>query len=123
MMPGDSTPWNCRAALHCFEVQTSKITLKCPVCESENVFYSCEPKCCFNHVCGDCNATFQPVTVATGERLKAVAPPDPLPDSSEPTVACVKCESILVYQLEDGRAACSKCGLVLEIQMTEVAPA
>ncbi len=104
-------------------MQTRKISLQCPVCGSDNVFYSCEPKCCFNHVCGDCGATFEPVTVATGARLSGIVPPDPLPDSTEPTVACEKCESIAVYLLDDGKAVCSRCGLVLEIRITEVAPA
>ncbi|MCX6624348.1 MAG: hypothetical protein NTY38_25455 [Acidobacteria bacterium] len=104
-------------------MKTRKISLQCPLCNSNDVFYSCEPKCCFNHVCADCGATFEPVTVATGARLTSLQLPDPLPDSTEPTVGCEKCESILVYQLEDGTAVCSKCGLVLEIRITEVAPA
>lgn len=98
-----------------------KLEMQCPTCGSTDVVYSCEPKCCFNHVCSDCTTTFQPVTIATGERLPGVAPPEPLPDCTEPTVACEKCESTAVYALDDGRLVCTACGAVLTMEYTEVA--
>jgi len=101
-------------------VKTKPLSLACPVCGSRAVFYSCEPKCCFNHVCGDCGATFEPVTRAAGGRQDGIEPPNPLPDASDPTVACGKCESIEVYALEDGRLVCGSCGLLLKLEMTEV---
>ena len=99
-----------------------KLTMQCPVCGSFDIVYSCEPKCCFNHVCSDCTASFQPITHATGERMDRVSPPDPLPDCTEPAVACEKCESIAVYALEDGRLVCTACGIVLSLEYTEIAP-
>ncbi|MFN3325245.1 MAG: hypothetical protein ACK5AZ_17255 [Bryobacteraceae bacterium] len=103
-------------------MRTRKLSLECPTCGSTDVFYSCEPKCCFNHVCGECHTTFEPVTHATPQRVSGVLPPDPLPDVSEPTVACAKCESTAVYVLlDDGRLACRDCGAVLELEITEVA--
>jgi protein-arginine kinase activator protein McsA len=104
-------------------VKTRKLSLACPVCHSAEIFYSCEPKCCFNHVCAECHSTFEPVTRAAGGTLAGLEPPEPLPECTEPTVACVKCESTRVYVLEDGRLACADCGALLELEITEVAPA
>jgi hypothetical protein len=103
-------------------VQASKLSLKCPVCGSGEVFYSCTPGCCFNHVCGDCGATFEPVSHRAGGRRQGDAPPDPLPDASDPTVECASCQSIAVYAAGE-IVFCSACGTVLEIEYTEVAPA
>lgn len=102
---------------------TRKLALACPVCGSADIVYSCEPKCCFNHVCTDCRSTFEPLTHPAGGKLSGVVPPDPLPDSTEPTVACAKCESTRVYQLEDGRLACAACGQLLDLELTEICPA
>ena len=98
-----------------------KLQIPCPHCGSLDVFYSCEPKCCFNHVCADCKGTFEPVTHATGARRR-IALPEELPDPSEPAVACAKCESVAVYQDEDGSLVCADCGAVLEMELTELAP-
>ena len=104
-------------------MKTRKLALTCPVCGSAEIVYSCEPKCCFNHVCADCRSTFEPVTRAAGGRLAGIEPPAPPPDSSEPTVACEKCHSTRVYALEDGRLVCADCGLLLELELTEICPA
>ena len=104
-------------------MRTRKLALACPVCKSTEVFYSCEPKCCFNHVCAECHSTFEPATRATGGKMTGIEPPDPLPESTEPTVACAKCESTRVYVMEDGRLVCAACGTVLELEITEVAEA
>jgi hypothetical protein len=93
------------------------------VCQSAEVFYSCTPNCCFNHVCSDCGATFEPVTAPAGGTQAGIHPPDPLPEATDPTVACAKCDSTAVYVLEDGRLVCSQCGLLLSLEITEVAPA
>ncbi|MBM3813888.1 MAG: hypothetical protein FJW20_19850 [Acidimicrobiia bacterium] len=95
--------------------------MSCPKCGSRAIVYSCEPKCCFNHVCSDCTSTFQPATEATGGKLTGVAPPDPLPDCTEPAAPCTKCESIAVFQLDDGRLVCTDCGTLLRLLYTEVA--
>ncbi|MFN7933285.1 MAG: hypothetical protein U0R19_08160 [Bryobacteraceae bacterium] len=61
------------------------------------------------------------MTHATGERRK-MAVPEELPDPSEPAVACAKCESVAVYQDEDGSLVCADCGAVLQMELTELAP-
>ena len=104
-------------------MKTRKLSLACPVCHSTEVFYSCEPKCCFNHVCSECHSTFEPMTRALGRVEERIEPPDSLPDCTEPTVACAQCESTRVYVMEDGRLVCAACGALLELEITEVAEA
>jgi DNA-directed RNA polymerase subunit RPC12/RpoP len=104
-------------------MKTNPISLACPVCQSPDVFYSCTPNCCFNHVCSDCGATFEPVTKLAGGRQSGAEPPEVLPDAADPTVACAKCDSTAVYLLADGRLVCTGCGSLLELEITEVAPA
>jgi DNA-directed RNA polymerase subunit RPC12/RpoP len=103
-------------------VRTRKLELACPVCGSAEVFYSCTPNCCFNHVCSACGATFEPATKRKGGVARGVAAPDPPPDATDPTAECVACGSVAVYLAETG-AVCGKCGAELEIEYTEVAPA
>jgi hypothetical protein len=62
------------------------------------------------------------MTKLAGGRQAGAEPPDPLPEAADPTVACIKCDSTAVYVLPDGRLVCSKCGLLLELEITEVAP-
>jgi transcription initiation factor TFIIIB Brf1 subunit/transcription initiation factor TFIIB len=104
-------------------VKTSKLQIACPVCgSSAEVFYTCTPGCCFNHVCGACGTTFEPATTAAGGTLKGVVPPDPLPDATDPTVECARCTSTAVYQMENGALVCANCGTVLAMELTEIAP-
>lgn len=103
-------------------MKTRKLELACPVCGSGGVFYTCTPNCCFNHVCGECGATFEPATRAAGGVRKGILPPDPLPDAADPTVACARCESTAVYLAEDGALVCAACGALLALEITEVAP-
>jgi DNA-directed RNA polymerase subunit RPC12/RpoP len=101
-------------------VKTTKLRIPCPACDSSNVFYTCTPNCCFNHVCADCGATFEPATKAAGGTLAGVVPPDPLPEATDPTTECARCDSTAVYAAEDGTLVCGTCGarLVLEITQT-----
>jgi ribosomal protein S27E len=103
-------------------VKTTKLSLACPVCESGQIFYSCTPNCCFNHVCADCGTTFEPATTRAGGSQADVEAPDPLPEASDPTVACVHCDSTAVYSLPDGMLVCGSCGLLLKLEITEIAP-
>lgn len=103
-------------------MKSAKLKLTCPVCGSGDVFYSCTPNCCFNHVCNDCTSTFEPVTQASGGKQPEVESPDPLPESSDPTVACARCHSTKVYVLEDGRLVCGDCRSLLKLEITEIAP-
>ncbi len=101
-------------------VITRKLALACPTCGSGEVFYSCTPNCCFNHVCSQCGTTFEPVTVASGGRLSGVIPPDPPPDAADPTAACALCDCTEVYLTAAGSAVCGKCGALLTVELTEV---
>jgi DNA-directed RNA polymerase subunit RPC12/RpoP len=102
-------------------VPTRKLELACPVCASTEVFYTCTPNCCFNHVCNQCGSTFEPATIAKGRFRKGLAAPDPPPDASDPTVDCAKCGAISVYLAEDGELVCIGCGSVLGLEYTEIA--
>ena len=101
-------------------MKTTKLRIPCPACGSGNVFYTCTPNCCFNHVCADCGATFEPATKAAGGTLAGVVPPDPLPEATDPTTECARCDSTAVYTAGDGTVVCGNCGarLVLEITQT-----
>ena len=103
-------------------MKTRKLALACPVCSSSDVFYSCTPNCCFNHVCAECGTTFEPATTLAGGIAKGIVPPDPLPDATDPTVACAKCDSTAVYRTEGELLVCSACGVLLNLEITEVAP-
>lgn len=103
-------------------MQTQKLVIACPACGSTEVFYTCTPNCCFNHVCSDCRTTFEPVTVRTGRTVSGVVPPDPLPEASDPTVACAACDATAVYRMPDETLVCARCSAVLTLELTEVAP-
>ena len=105
-------------------MQTRKLALTCPVCHSGEVFYSCTPNCCFNHVCSECGTTFEPATVLAGGAMSAIVPPDPLPEATDPTVACAKCDSTDVYMVAEGveSLVCAKCGSLLNLEITEISP-
>lgn len=101
-------------------IQTQPLQLACPRCHSPAIAYSCEPRCCFNHVCAACRCTFQTATEFLGSKLPGLVPPDPQ-DSSDPTAQCSECRSIAVHQLADGRVACTRCGALLELRYEDVA--
>jgi DNA-directed RNA polymerase subunit RPC12/RpoP len=103
-------------------VKTRKLEIACPTCGSGEVFYSCTPNCCFNHVCSDCGTTFEPLTKAKVGVLSRVTPPDPLPEAADPTAACAKCDSTSVWMTDDGATVCGKCGTLLEVELTEISP-
>jgi len=74
-------------------------------------------------VCVACGTTFEPVTRSTGGAPRQVTPPDPPPDASDPTAECAACGSTQVYIAEDDSLVCGKCGISLELELTEIAPA
>jgi len=102
-------------------MKTRKLEIACPQCGSGEVFYSCTPNCCFNHVCSNCGTTFEPETATTGRFISGVIPPNPLPDSTDPTAECAKCNSTAVYLMEDGGLVCGKCGAILVMELTSIA--
>jgi hypothetical protein len=103
-------------------VRTRKLQFACPVCASSQVFYTCTTDCCYNHVCADCGATFEPVTTPAGGALASVAPPDPPSESTDPTAPCAKCHAAAVCIAEDGRLVCWKCRALLTLEMDEIHP-
>ncbi|MFY9724163.1 MAG: hypothetical protein WB579_18970 [Bryobacteraceae bacterium] len=103
-------------------MRTRRLEISCPQCGSAEVSYTCTPNCCFNHVCAGCGTTFEPVTRATGGTLAGIVPPDPLPEASDATVACARCESTEVYLTAENAAVCARCGAVLEVELTEIHP-
>ena len=101
----------------------------CPSCGSRDLTYTCEPKCCFNHLCNGCNATFQLVTEKSGGELPAAARaglPGAGPDDSlAPTTGCARCESLAVYELDPvvdaATHVCGACFALLTFAITDVA--
>jgi transcription initiation factor TFIIIB Brf1 subunit/transcription initiation factor TFIIB len=45
-----------------------------------------------------------------------------LPDATDPTAECARCTSNAVYMTDDGAVVCGKCGAVLSLEITEIAP-
>ena len=51
------------------------LVVQCPSCGSSEITYTCEPKCCFNHICAACYTTFELFTEPLGRRLTGVEKP------------------------------------------------
>jgi len=109
------------------------LELVCPKCGSADITYSCEPKCCFSHVCGNCYFQFWPVTSFTGEEMAGVEPPPGEKDCLLPTTECARCHSLNVCSprfhtergsLEGNRGTfvCADCRAVLSLKYSEEAP-
>ncbi|MFB3920689.1 MAG: hypothetical protein ACE145_03155 [Terriglobia bacterium] len=101
------------------------LTVACPQCGSNDVFYSCKPECCFNHVCNNCYTTFELATTRIGE-LQDAFPMLPDPDPSAPTAPCARCGEYRIFGIRDGSAApprylCVACKALLTLQITNVA--
>ena len=107
-------------------VQALKELIRCPKCGGCDIVYSCEPKCCFNHVCADCRSTFEINTVKTGkfDRETPLQAEEPL--SGEPTTGCAHCESLRVAVLgregEETLLLCADCRAVLKLAIEEFVP-
>jgi len=101
------------------------LTIQCPACGSSDVTYTCEPTCCFNHVCGACYTAFELYTQPLGGTLQGMQAPAAERDSLAPTVACARCESLDVYILarEDTpsqQLVCAACHALLELGFVSV---
>ncbi len=103
-----------------------KDVIRCPHCHGAEVVYSCEPKCCFNHVCADCRSTFEINTHKTGEFDRSSQFAFAEPESGEPTTGCAACESLNLAVLRSGAAetllVCGKCRAVLKLAIEEFVP-
>lgn len=99
-----------------------KDVILCPKCGGSEIVYSCEPKCCFNHVCADCRSTFEINTVKTGEFDHSAALEFAEPESGDPTTACAACECLniaVVGSGDDARIVCGKCRAVSKVVIEE----
>jgi hypothetical protein len=102
------------------------ISVACPQCGSAEVFYSCNPSCCYNHVCNKCYSTFELETTRVGEVTEAFDPP-PEPESTSPTAPCARCGEPKVFAIADSgpppQFVCVACKALLKLEYTEIAPA
>ncbi len=100
-----------------------KSVIRCPHCGGADIVYSCEPKCCFNHVCADCRSTFEINTVKTGAYDRTARVDAAEPESGEPTTACAVCESLRVAVLRqeggDIYLLCADCRAVSRMVIEE----
>ena len=100
-----------------------KDIIRCPKCGGAEIVYSCEPKCCFNHVGADCRSTFEINTVKIGQAMTAATTTVEEPQSGEPTTCCASCESLRVAVLKSEENLtllfCGKCGAISKMVMEE----
>jgi hypothetical protein len=101
------------------------LVVQCPSCGSREITYTCEPKCCFNHICAACYTTFELFTEALGRRLPHIETPAQARDSLSPTVACVQCDSLEVYRVGPDSGAsdalvCAECHSLLQLGFAAV---
>ena len=96
------------------------LLVQCPSCGSSEITYTCEPRCCFNHLCAACYCTFELFTEPLGRVLTGLGKPPQVRDSLAPTVACAQCDSIEVYRVErvgdsHGEQVCAECHALLRL--------
>ena len=105
-------------------LRSLKDVVRCPQCNSADVVYSCEPKCCFNHVCAECRSTFELNTVKTGDS-------DPIwvdtkePGSGDVTTGCASCGSLHVAVMRtqpDIIVVCGECQALSKVVVEEFVP-
>jgi hypothetical protein len=105
---------------------TLKDIIRCPKCGGADVIYSCEPKCCFNHVCADCRSTFEINTQKTGRFDESATTEAQEPESGDPTTGCANCESLRITVLsstpDETLLVCGKCHAVLKMLIEEFVP-
>lgn len=103
-----------------------KDVIRCPKCGGTEIVYSCEPKCCFNHVCADCRSTFEINTQKTARFERTIPFNLSEPDSSDPTTCCAACGSLRVGILtsDDGETllVCGSCRAISTMLIEEFVP-
>ena len=105
-------------------MRLSPISITCPQCGSKDVVYSCQPTCCFNHVCNNCYTTFELETIKLGEMQEDFEMPSD-PDPSSPTAPCARCREAKVFAIvdsQDPQYVCVSCKALLALQFTEISP-
>jgi hypothetical protein len=105
---------------------TLKELIKCPHCGGSEIVYSCEPKCCFNHVCADCRSTFEINTEKTGRFDHESAIEAGEPPSGEVTTGCANCESLRLAVVSTSNneilLLCGRCRAVVKVIVEEFVP-
>jgi len=105
---------------------TLKDIVSCTQCGGSDIIYSCEPKCCFNHVCADCRSTFELNTQKTGVFDHETAIMAEEPQSGEPTTGCASCESLKVAVLSSSNdetlLLCANCRAISKLVVEEFVP-
>jgi hypothetical protein len=106
-------------------MRAQALVVQCPSCDSTEITYTCEPKCCFNHICGACYTTFELFTEPLGRVLPGVEKPLQERDSLAPTVACAQCDSLEVYRVPPQSGSpdalvCAECHAVLGLGFAAV---
>lgn len=96
----------------------------CPQCRAGAITYTCEPDCCFNHICDTCYTTFELATTSRGTTDPQDDLETPERDSCDPTVPCEHCESIEVYRLisenHTNTLVCLDCHTLLDIEYINI---
>ena len=102
---------------------TLKDVITCPKCCGREIIYSCEPKCCFNHVCADCRSTFELNTVKTGSFDHTSTIEAEEPASGDPATGCANCESLQVAVLsstaDETLLVCASCRAISRLAIEE----
>src|SRR5262249_842601 len=125
-------------------MKLSELRVACPSCGSQEVAYTCQPDCCFNHVCESCLASFELATeLLEGASIsnralalsqaahwradrtahwrldESVETPIREEDSCRPTAACARCRGLNVYQMPQDSGedllACADCRALLRL--------
>ncbi len=96
------------------------LSIQCPSCGSSAITYTCEPRCCFNHLCAACYTTFELFTEPLNRTLTGLEKPSEARDDLAPTVACARCESVEVYVVDQageaqGALLCIDCHALLRL--------
>ncbi len=103
-----------------------KDVIRCPKCGGAEIVYSCEPKCCFNHVCADCRSSFEINTEKTGQYDRTTPVQAEAPVSGDPTTACAVCESlrlaVLKSEASETLLLCADCRAVSRVVIEEFVP-
>ena len=103
------------------KVMLGPLSFNCPRCGSADVVYSCTPSCCFNHVCSQCYATFEPKTERIGDfEGEIVSVPEA--DGTGPTASCARCGEYQLLRItgEDasaGQVVCVSCRALLTLEL------
>lgn len=103
-------------------VNLQPLSFACPQCGSTDVVYSCQPSCCFNHVCSYCYTTFEPTTQWVGELKGEIGPLPPTDcDPNSPTASCARCGEIRLFTVSSGsytgQILCVSCKALLTIDL------